>query len=357
MRSLRPLTVGLLAAPAVTGSTLFSLYDVFNSAGRDWDLVMTGRPGRGAFTPRIFARSLDPIEGGNSAQLVPQARFPDGPLPDIAIVPELLLPPGAFDPSLYAPEQDWLRAVHTAGGIVASVCSGTILLAAAGLLDGGEATTHWAYCETVSRLYPTVKVRPERMLVAAGDGERILTSGGGSGWHDLSLYLIGRYVGPDEAVRIARLYLIDWHRDGQSPFAALAQSQQVADADIARAQDWVAEHYADPAPVAGMAAASGLPERSFSRRFVKATGLTPMSYVHTLRLEEAKQALETEDKPIEEIALEVGYEDPSFFRRLFRRRVGITPGAYRRRFARRNFMVGPSPAIAARGIREELSEC
>lgn len=353
----QPITVGLLAAPAVTASTLFSLYDIFSSAGRDWDLVMTGRPGRSAFAPRILARSLDPVDGGNGVHIAPQARMADTPLPDIAIVPELLTAPGAFDLAAYAAECAWLRAVHDAGGLVGSVCSGAILLAAAGLLDGEEATTHWAYCDAMGAQYPKVKLRREQMLVAAGEGQRILTSGGGSGWHDLALYLIGRYVGAEEAVRIARLYLIDWHQEGQSPFAALARSQQVSDAAIARAQDWIAEHYADPAPVAGMAAASRLSERSFSRRFVKATGLTPMTYVHTLRLEEAKQMLETEDAPVEAIAVEVGYEDPSFFRRLFRRRVGITPGAYRRRFARRNFTVGKSPNIAERRLNEELSDC
>ncbi len=335
----RPLTVALLAAPGVTGSTLYGLHDVLNSPGRDWELVTTGEPGRPAFAPLVVAATPDPIQGGNGVRLVPQAGFAAHPHPDIAIVPEIHVPPESFDVTAYQAECAWLRGVHEAGGIVATVCSGALLLAATGLLDGREATTHWAYCDALARMNPRIRVRPDRILIGVGEGERAITTGGGASWHDLALYLIARYAGAEEAVKIARLYLIDWHREGQSPFAAFVRSQLVEDAAIARAQDWIAHHYGDPSPVAGMTEASGLAERSFHRRFVKATGLTPMGYVHTLRLEEAKQMLETEDCPVEEIAVEVGYEDPSFFRRLFRRRVGITPSAYRRRFARSNFAV------------------
>ncbi|MFP4536778.1 MAG: GlxA family transcriptional regulator [Dichotomicrobium sp.] len=343
----RLISIALLAVPGVTGSTLYGLYDVLNSPGRDWELVMSGRPGPPAFTPVVVATSADPMEGGNGVRLVPQACLDDHPCPDIAIVPEIHVAPNDFQPANYAREYEWLRGVYEAGGIVASVCSGTLLVAASGLLDGKEATTHWAYSDALARMNPSIRVRAERTLIGVGEGERVITCGGGAAWHDLALYLIARYVGAEEAVKIARLYLIDWHREGQSPFAALVCSQSPDDGAIVRAQDWIADHYTDPAPVAGMIAASGLAERSFNRRFVKATGHTPMSYVHTLRLEEAKQMLETEDRPVETIAIEVGYEDPSFFRRLFRRRVGITPGAYRRRFGRRYFTADTAHTTAA----------
>lgn len=133
-------------------------------------------------------------------------------------------------------------------------------------------------------------------------------------------------------MRLARVYLMDWHSHGQLPFSALVRARQVEDNRVAVCQEWIAEHYAEPGPVAAMAALSGLPERSFKRRFAKATGMAPLDYVHTLRLEEAKQMLETTDLPVEAVANEVGYEDASFFRRLFRRKVGMTPADYRRRF-------------------------
>ena len=133
-------------------------------------------------------------------------------------------------------------------------------------------------------------------------------------------------------MQVARVNLIDWHDIGQQPFARLARSRQVEDAVIARCQTWIAGNYRRPAPVAAMAQMSGLPERSFARRFQQATGMAPLEYVHALRLEEAKQMLEAGDEPIEAIAREVGYEDAGFFSRLFRRKVNLTPAQYRKRF-------------------------
>lgn len=149
---------------------------------------------------------------------------------------------------------------------------------------------------------------------------------------DLALYLIARSVGVEAAMQVARVNLIDWHHIGQQPFARLACTRQVEDAVIARCQVWIAEHYDELNPVNAMVRVSGLPERTFKRRFRQATGMAPLEYVHALRLEEAKQMLETGDAPIEAIAHEVGYEDAGYFSRLFRRQVGLTPGQYRRRF-------------------------
>src|SRR5262249_32822686 len=144
----------------------------------------------------------------------------------------------------------------------------------------------------------------------------------------------------------ARVNLIDWHDIGQQPFARLARSRQVDDALIARCQVWIAQNYNTAAPVAAMVRLSGVAERSFMRRFKAATGMAPLEYVHTLRLEEAKQMLESTATPIEAIASEVGYEDAGFFSRLFRRQVNLTPAQYRKRFGalRRNVASGGAPA-------------
>jgi transcriptional regulator GlxA family with amidase domain len=131
---------------------------------------------------------------------------------------------------------------------------------------------------------------------------------------------------------VAHCWLIDWHDIGQQPFAALARARQVDDAVIAGCQAWIAEHYDEDSPVSAMMRVSGLAERSFKRRFSRATGMSPLEYVHTLPLEEAKQVLETADLPVEAVANEVGYEDASFFGRLFRRKIGLTPAQYRKRF-------------------------
>ena len=121
---------------------------------------------------------------------------------------------------------------------------------------------------------------------------------------------------------------------------------------IARCQAWIADHYCEPAPVAAMVRFAGLPERSFKRRFEQATGMSPLEYVHTMRLEEAKQMLETTSASIEAIANEVGYEDAGFFARLFRRKVDLTPGQYRKRFGavRRALQADPAPPRGPRPL-------
>jgi transcriptional regulator GlxA family with amidase domain len=128
------------------------------------------------------------------------------------------------------------------------------------------------------------------------------------------------------------VYMLNWHDLGQQPFASLLSFRQSDDAVIRNCQLWIAENYRQAAPVAAMKSVSGLPERTFIRRFKNATGLTPLDYVHALRLEEAKQMLETTDATIETIAGEMGYEDNGFFGRLFRKKVGMTPVQYRLRF-------------------------
>ncbi|HSB23831.1 MAG TPA: helix-turn-helix domain-containing protein, partial [Burkholderiaceae bacterium] len=221
-------------------------------------------------------------------------------------------------------------------------CSGAMLLAEAGLLDGLEATTHWAWCNVLRKQHPTVTVREQRALVVTGEGQRLVMAGGGTTWLDLALYLIARTVGIEAAMQVARLNLIDWHAVGQQPFARLARARQVEDAIIASCQAWIAEHYDEANPVTAMVRLSGLAERSFKRRFRRATGMPPLEYVHALRIEEAKHMLETGEQPIEAIANEVGYEDAAFFSRLFRRKVNLSPAQYRKRFGalRRSLLAG-----------------
>ncbi len=322
--------IALLAIPEVAASTLYGIYDVLASAGRDWASLVEGREGKSVLEPKVVAAAGSrPMTIANGVRIVPDGRLEA--FPDVVCVPEIAVSPDANISESHSAEIEWLRCCYDQGSIVATACSGAILLAETGLLNGEEATTHWAYCDTLAK-YPGVKVFPQRALVVGGQDGRLIMAGGGTSWEDLALYLVARLVNVDEALSIAKLFLIDWHDVGQLPFAMLARSRQVEDALIARCQTWIATHYDQPSPVAGMINLIGLPERTFSRRFNQATGLAPMEYVHTLRLEEAKQILERGDDPIEAVAQQVGYEDSAFFGRLFRRKVGVTPAQYRKRF-------------------------
>jgi transcriptional regulator GlxA family with amidase domain len=327
-----PATVAIVTLPEVTASVVFGMYDMFMSAGRDWGLVVDGRPGAALLAPQLVAREASPFTASNGVVIHPAASMRQTAVPQVVCVPELFVAPDDPIDGRFAAEVEFLQRCHAGGAIIATACSGALLLAEAGLLDGRDATTHWAYCDVLQRRYPKVRVHSQRALVVTGDEQRLIMAGGGTTWLDLALYLIARLAGAESAMQVARLNLIDWHSMGQQPFARLARSRQTEDAVIARCQSWIAENYASPAPVAQMTRLSGLADRSFTRRFSQATGMSPLEYVHTLRLEEAKQMLETGEQPVEGIANEVGYEDAAFFSRLFRRKVGLTPVQYRRRF-------------------------
>ena len=268
----------------------------------------------------------------NGIRITPDATLRDCPPVDIICVPEVNLPPGEALAERYCAEIEWLIQRHGQGTMLAAACSGAMLFAEAGLLDGQAATTHWAWCDVLRERFPAVQVQEQRALVISGEGQRLVMAGGGTSWLDLALYLIARSVGVEAAMQVARINLIDWHHIGQQPFARLARTRQVEDAVIARCQTWIAEHYPEPNPVRSMVRLSGLAERTFKRRFQQATGMPPLEYVHALRIEEAKQMLESGDLPIEAIANEVGYEDAGYFSRLFRRKVNLTPAQYRKRF-------------------------
>jgi transcriptional regulator GlxA family with amidase domain len=175
-------------------------------------------------------------------------------------------------------------------------------------------------------------LRPERVLCPAGDGHMIVTSGGAAAWSELVLYLSARFAGRARAVHAAKVFLLGDHSDGQLPFSAMIRPHHHEDLVIDRCQSWIAENYAVSTPVERMIEYSRLSPRTFKRRFRAATGYTPLDYVQLLRIEEAKQLLETTNLAIDSVCSEVGYEEPAFFRRLFRRYADITPSRYRQRF-------------------------
>lgn len=324
--------VALLAVPEATAGTLFGMLDLFASVGRDWQMLMTGRPGPSRFVPRVVAARREPFRASNGAMIYPDGDLEMGPPPEIICIPDLYVAPGDSLAKRYDAEFAYLRERFAGGASIATACTGGLLLAEAGLLDGLDATIHWAYCDALANAYPKVKVHPNRALVATGDGQRLIMAGGGTSWLDLGLYMVGKYCGVDEAMRTARLHLIDWHDIGQQPFAVMTTLRQTEDSTIADCQKWIGENYMLRNPVAVMEQKSGLAGRSFNRRFKTATGMSPLDYIHTVRLEEAKQWLETSDLPVEAVAAEIGYEDASFFSRMFKRKVGLTPAQYRKRF-------------------------
>lgn len=329
-----PITVALLAVPETSAATIYGFYDALASVRRDWSLLHGGVLLDSPFRPQVVTPDGAPFTTANGVRMTPDAGFAQCPAPDVVVVADVQVAPGSELGNRYDEAIAWLRSCHSRGALLASACSGAVLMAHTGLLDGHEATSHWGYCEHLQRAHPRTRWRADRGLLSTGEGQRILMAGSGVSWHLLVLALIARYAGPEEAMQVARINLMDLQSANPQAYASLTHGSHAADPVIARCQQWAALHYMHESPVAQMVVLSHLPERTFKRRFAQATGMAPLEYVHHVRLEEAKQMLESGDEPVESVALDVGYSDSSFFSRLFRRKVGLSPAQYRLRFGK-----------------------
>ncbi|XPV77831.1 MAG: GlxA family transcriptional regulator [Desulfovibrio sp.] len=232
----------------------------------------------------------------------------------------------------------WLREQVVAGAIIATVCAGSFLLAETGCISGKVATTHWQLINKFRNRYPHVDLQPDRMLV---DGGSYICAGGAMAWQDLSLHIVARFISKEVASSCAKTLVMDGTRHVQTPYFMFdtgtkqtKDSLLVTDSAIDSVLMWLQENYTEGITAGQLAQKSALGERTFLRRFKKATGLTPMGYLQQLRVEAARHYLEVSNKNIEEVTLIVGYEDVSSFRRLFKEKTGLTPREYRQRFNR-----------------------
>ncbi|WP_286829832.1 MULTISPECIES: GlxA family transcriptional regulator [Kordiimonas] len=326
------LSISLVAVPESSAAVLYSLHEVFAAVGSTWEQLTGAKTHARRISPRIVAKSEGNLQTTMGVTVTTSHTFSDMHYSNVVIVPDLMIKPGSQLSDLWPEATQWIREQYRHGAVICSVCTGSLMLAEAGILDNQEAATHWSARRTFAECYPKVLLKPERVLLPTGEAHRIVTSGGSASWNDLVLYLIARFCGEEEARRIAKIFLFGDRGEGQLPFTAMVRPRQHEDSVIASVQSWVADHYATPAPVAKMIDLSGLASRTFKRRFKAATGYTPIDYVQTLRMEEAKQMLEATDADIDDIAEEVGYADSSAFRRLFKRRTGVSPHNYRKRF-------------------------
>jgi transcriptional regulator GlxA family with amidase domain len=307
------------------------MYDVFNCfevLGSFDDALPASVP----FTVEFVSTKRGRVDTASGLSLEVHRSLREIISTDIVIVPSLLVEHAEWVQGRHADLVRWLSEMHCKGALLCSACSGVLLLAETGLLDGQDATIHWAYAPTFRENFPAVRLCLVTVLVASGERAQFVMSGASASWHDLVLYLVARLVGPTVAQAISKFLLLQWHREGQTPYIAFQPKIDHADAAVLEAQEWLAGHFSVANPVEELVRRSGLPERSFKRRFTQATGYAPMVYVQRLRVHEAKRLLERTEEAIDEISWKVGYEDPAFFRRLFKRLTGITPGAYRRKF-------------------------
>lgn len=308
-------------------STAVAPLEVFNAAGVLWNRL-TGTSVNALFRVRTAAVSTAAVTADGPLSLLANSRIRDVRRADLIIVPasghetdRLLARHGAVVP--------WLRRWYERGAHVAGICSGVALLAEAGLLDGKPATTHWGLVDLYRQKYPAVDWQTERFVT---DSDRVYCGGGVYASLDLSLYLVEKFAGHEVAVQCAKSLLIDTPRTWQSGYSAPPRRSDHTDARIRRAQNWMHDNYMKDCPFERLAARLGMSHRNFARRFKRAVGEPPLTYLHKLRISHAKALLERDQRNVQEIARAVGYEDVIFFRRLFKRHAGMSPQQYRRRF-------------------------
>ena len=326
-----PRHVSLVALPDAVISTLTGIFDVMNAFAL-MDIFGASEGARGPFHIEIVGEAVGSLDLASGMPIHVQRAVADIETTDIVIVPSVLLRPGGWEKGRYPELVEWVRSMHKRGAVLCSACSGIFLLAETGLFDGKDATLHFGYARPFAAAYPDVPIHPERVLVISGLREELVCSGASTTWHDLVLYLIARYAGATAAQEVARMFALQWHQDGLTPYIVFEGRSDHGDAEIQAAQRWLDTHFSVANPLEQMIEHSRLAERTFKRRFTRATGLTPIEYVQRLRVEDGKRRLERTETSIDEISWQVGYEDPALFRRLFKRRTGMTPGAYRKRF-------------------------
>ncbi|MGJ5939888.1 MULTISPECIES: GlxA family transcriptional regulator [Streptomyces] len=271
--------------------------------------------------------SLDgrPVRSTSGLTLVPDSSLADAPAPHT-----LLVPGGQGTRGSQPGLTGWLREHAPRAERLVSVCTGALLLAEAGLLDGHRVTTHWNYCERLARDYPAVEVDPEPIFVRDG---RLATSAGVTAGIDLALALVEEDHGRDLALTIARHLVVFLRRPGnQAQFSAQLSAQTARREPLREVQHWIAQHPDADLGVDALAARARLSPRHFARAFRSETGTTPGRYVERVRLEHARRLLEDTADGVERIARASGYGTPEAMRRAFVKTLATAPAEYRRRF-------------------------
>jgi AraC family transcriptional regulator, transcriptional activator FtrA len=278
---------------------------------------------------KVCTETPDPIRLIGGATLTSPHGLEEFAAADTVVIPSVADPQGETSPALI----DALRSAHHKGARIVSICSGAFALAAAGLLDGRRATTHWRYADLLRERYPGVLVDPEPLYTDEGD---VLTSAGCAAGLDLAMHIVRKDYGAAVANALARRLVIQPYRaGGQAQYIESPVPPEPDDASVARSIGWALEHLAQPIGVPDLARQAGLSSRTYLRHFVKATGTTPGKWLIAQRVQAALTMLETGDAPVEEIAQAAGFATPVTLRHHFAKQLQTSPSAYRQTFRAR----------------------
>lgn len=320
--------VTILALYNTMASTVTGPMDIFYQAGVVWNYF------RGQRLTPFFKTEIVTIRGEafkclNGTRMLSDGSISDVSSTDLIIVSSILNIEQTMKHEGEAVE--WLKEHYRRGAQIATVCTGAFVLAETGLLDGKTATTHWGAAHEFRKRYPRVDLKPARLITDEGD---LFCSGGMNAGTDLALYLVEKYCGHEVALQGSKTMISDIGRTLQTPYAIFQYQKDHHDSQILAVQKLMETGFDQDHPYEGLARRFGMSRRTFERRFKAATGDTPLMYLQRIRVEAAKQMLESQGLSFDEITYRVGYEDSSAFRKVFLRQTGLHPIEYRRRFQR-----------------------
>jgi len=258
---------------------------------------------------------------------------------DIKKTDLVIIPSVSYDANLMkenAPLITWIRDQYKSGGEIASMCSGAFLLAATGLLDGRSCCTHWNMASDFKRLFPNVNLQADKLITAE---KGIYTNGGGFSFLNLVLFLVEKYFDRPNAIFCSKIFQIDIDRNSQSPFHIFHKQKNHGDELVGKAQTYIEENLSEKISFEELASILAISRRNFDRRFIKATGNTPVEYLQRVKVEVAKKTLEDGRKNIYEVMNEVGYSDDKAFREVFKKITGLSPLDYRSKYNKQAVLV------------------
>jgi len=322
------ITISILAVEETMVYTLAGPYDIFSTAGACSQQM---RSASGAFVTdtSIVGINKGSLRCYNGLTIECQKSLEEVVKTDLIIIPSVEFIDGPFL-TKYPELKDWLMQHHKQGSVIASVCAGAFIIAETGLLDGKVSTTHWAFADAMQERFPAIDVHSDKIIT---EQDNIICAGGATSWQDLVVYLVEKYSTIDTAKYIEQFFLLNSHQEGQLPYKLLKSTVTHEDQIIREAQEWIENHLAIEDLLRKMTEGSGLPERTFKRRFKLATKQTPNEYIQNERIDTAKKLLLTTLSTVQEIAEQVGLMDGSYFRRLFKRKTGMTAHDFRKSFA------------------------
>lgn len=224
---------------------------------------------------------------------------------------------------------DWIKKQYKNGAEVATMCSGAFILASSGLLDGKNCSTHWAHADKFRNMFPDISLQADQLIT---DENGIYTNGGAYSFLNLVIYLVEKYYGREAAIFCSKVYQIEIHRNSQSPFSIFTGQKLHGDDVVKKAQAYIETRLDEKISAEQLSAMFAVGRRNFDRRFIKATGNTPLEYAQRVKMESAKKAFESSSKTINEVMYDVGYTDVKAFREVFRKITGMSPLQYRERY-------------------------